>query len=356
MNEKRFAELTEKYFNGSLSENEKELFDLIINSNEEYRMMFKEYQTMFDTFSHLKIKARIQKAIAGENKKISTITNKTAPSFFANFSKQLSHYSAAAVVSLLVVVGTMFVTGYFTIKKDQVSSYTQLKNNLIDISKLQTSIINRLPSGTSKIDNYASGTCFPVSTNGYFITSLHLVRNCDNAFISNNEDSTRFSARVILKDSLHDIAIIKVTDTLFEEFKSIPFAIANNEVSIGEYVFTLGFSKNDIVFNDGTVSSATGYLEDTTAYQVSIPANPGNSGGPILNSKGEVVGILLAKNIDIDNATFALKSSFIFDLFENLKSDTLEAPVIFKKQSVKSRDKVQMLKQLQPFIYKLEAY
>ena len=356
MNEKRFSELAEKYFDGSLSQNERELFDLIVSSNDEYRALFAQYQELFDTFTHIRIKNSIGNVLNETNSQRKSIESKPRSNQFLLIYRQISQYSAAAVIALLVVVGTLYITGYFSIKKEQVSSYTQLKNNLIDISKLQTSIINSFNNGTRKIENYASGTCFPVSTNGYFVTSLHLVRNFENAYVSSAKDTTRFSARIILKDSLHDIAIIKVVDTLFQSFKSVPFIIKHADINIGEYVFTLGYSKNDVVFNDGTVSSSTGYMDDSTAYQLSIPANPGNSGGPILNNKGEVVGILLAKNLNSDNATYALKSNYIYDLVQNLTSDTLEAPVVVKKQQVRSSDKVQMIKQIQPFIFKLEVY
>jgi serine protease Do len=348
MDELKIAELADKYFNGNLSQTEKELFILLVNSNEKYKQQFEQYKSLNDTFSHIALKKDISEILFGNKKSVDLKPRKQYVQF-ANYKT----YAAAAVISLLVVMGTLLTTGYFKMNQEKVNSYTLLKNSLINISKRQVDLINSM-APERKQENYASGTCFPVGLNGYFITSLHLVKSSENAFLSRTGDTTKFSASVILKDSIHDIAILKISDTTFVGFKSLPFTFYNKEINIGEYVYTLGYSKNDIVFNDGSISSNTGYQEDTTAYQLSIPANPGNSGGPIVNSNGEIIGILLAKNPNVDNATFALKSIYINNLVQELYNDTLYDVVVPKKASIRIIDKG--IKQIQPYIYKVEVY
>jgi serine protease Do len=349
--EYKIAELTEKYLNGGLSDTEKELFLLMVNSNEDYKLQFDQYKTIQDTFRHIALKNEISEIIFQTGK-----IKKKKPSWYSGVvMNRVKMYAAAAAISALVVLGTLFSTGYFSIKKDQSSSYTLLKNTLINITKRQASFINANNENKEPI-SYASGTCFPISLNGYFITSLHLVKNASNVYLSSSDDTTRFISDVVMKDSIHDIAIVRISDSSFTSFKNLPFTINDKQYEIGEYVYTLGYSKDGIVFNEGSISSVTGYLEDSTAYQLSIPANPGNSGGPIISSGGEILGILLAKNPGFDDATFALKSYYIRNLVDSLKGDPDYELIIPKQSTFKTKDKVQFIKQIKPFIYRIEVY
>ena len=74
----------------------------------------------------------------------------------------------------------------------------------------------------------------------------------------------------------------------------------------------------------GTLSARTGYDGDTASCQITVSANPGNSGGPVLNEKGEVIGILSTKQMTADGEVFALKSKNIFAALDSLKRDTTE--------------------------------
>jgi len=349
--EVKIAELTEKYLNGSLTDTEKELFLLMVNSNETYKLHFEQYKTLYNTFRHITLKNEISDIIFNNGSSVRT----KRPRYSDIFLNYFKYSAVAAAISFLVVIGTLAGTGFFSLNQAPSDSYTLLKNTLINISKRQA-IINSTQSDNNSIENYASGTCFPISTNGYFITSLHLVKNSGTAFLSRSGDTLKYTADVILKDLLHDIAIIKISDTSFTHFKTLPFSIEAKQYEIGEYVYTLGFSKNDIVFNDGSISSVTGYLEDSTSYQLSIPANPGNSGGPIISSNGEILGILLAKNPGIDNATFALKSCYVRNLIDSLVNDTTYNVIFPPKQQIKYSNKVQFIKQMQPYIYRIEVY
>lgn len=350
IHETKIAELTEKYLNGTLSETEKEMFLLLVHSNDTYKLQFDQYQTLYRTFNQMDLKNQVANILFGKGKSIRSPKIKNRSPFLS----YLKYSGVAAAVSALIIIGTLALTGLFQSKQSQNDSYTLLKNTLINISKRQNQ--TKVNSHVAPAENYASGTCFPISTNGYFITSLHLVKSSGNLILSNPSDTMRYQAEVVMKDSLHDIAIIKITDTTFVAFKKLPYSINDRQYGLGEYVYTLGYSKNDVVFNDGSISSTTGYHEDSTSYQLSIPANPGNSGGPIISSDGEILGILLAKNSGVDNATFAVKSFYIRNLIDSISQLPDHTLVIPSKSSVKNQNKVQFIKQLQPFIYKIEVY
>src|SRR5437764_704090 len=76
-----------------------------------------------------------------------------------------------------------------------------------------------------------------------------------------------------------DLAILKVIDTSFKKINSLPYYIPRTTSELGEQIFTLGYPKEEVVYGEGYISAKSGYSGDTTAYQISISVNPGNSGG-----------------------------------------------------------------------------
>ena len=92
---------------------------------------------------------------------------------------------------------------------------------------------------------------------------------------------------------------------------------------MGEQIFTLGYPRNDIVYGEGYLCARTGYNSDSLTYQVQISANPGNSGGPVFNNNGEVIGILSTRQAQVEGVAFAVKSKNIFRMVDELQnSDT----------------------------------
>ena len=79
---------------------------------------------------------------------------------------------------------------------------------------------------------------------------------------------------------------------------------------------------DEIKFTDGRISSKTGYMGDLSTYQISAPIQPGNSGGPMFNEHGDIVGITssgLNKQV-ADNVNYAIKSSYLINLIESALS------------------------------------
>lgn len=184
----------------------------------------------------------------------------------------------------------------------------------------------------------ASGTCFAISSDGLFATNFHVIENREKIRITIKEglELKNYTAKVLIKDESNDIAIIKIDDPTFKKLKAIPYGLGTNQ-NIGEKVFTIGYPLIDIMgasikFNEGSISSITGIRDDVRFYQISTPIQPGNSGGPLFNSKGELIGITTAKlnsdavGTDIQNVNYAIKSNYLSNLIGMLpnKPDIVE--------------------------------
>ena len=141
-------------------------------------------------------------------------------------------------------------------------------------------------------DAGGSGTCFAVGPSGLVLTARHVVADA-------REIDVRFAggdarpARVEASDEASDLALLRVASTA-PEYLSLS---APGSVRLGEPVFTIGFPAVDVLgdepkYNDGTVSALSASGPGPPTLQLSIPVQPGSSGGPVVNDRGEVVGIV----------------------------------------------------------------
>jgi S1-C subfamily serine protease len=183
---------------------------------------------------------------------------------------------------------------------------------------------------TPKANEKSSGTCFAISKDGYFLTNFHVIENGGAVSISlkYNLEVKEFKANVVLKDEINDIAVLKITDKDFIFYENIPYRLTENS-KIGENIFTLGYPISSIMgenlkYTDGSISALSGIKDDIRYYQISAPIQPGNSGGPLFNKKGDVIGITTAKlnsqavGVEIQNVNYAIKASYINNVLKML--------------------------------------
>jgi S1-C subfamily serine protease len=136
------------------------------------------------------------------------------------------------------------------------------------------------------------GTAWPISK-GYVVTNNHVIAgSADVVLMSSSGEKTR--AWPVLRDELTDIALLEVEDPA-----ALPPALplAGSRAGLGASVFTLGFPRIDVLgatpkLSNGVISGTTGLRDDPTGYQTTVAIQPGNSGGPLFNMRGEVVGVV----------------------------------------------------------------
>ena len=84
----------------------------------------------------------------------------------------------------------------------------------------------------------------------------------------------------------------------------------------------LGYPRDEIVYGEGYLSAKTGYRGDSLTCQIAVAANPGNSGGPVLDKNGEVIGVLSNRQEHVQGAVFAIRSKNIYLALDEMKKDS----------------------------------
>lgn len=199
------------------------------------------------------------------------------------------------------------------------------------------------------------GTGFMIDPKGMMITNAHIVKDSRNIRVVNNK-GIEFNAFVVKLDVTRDVAIIKIDDNRFKAYPSLPYGIRKNVSDLAEPIFTLGFPRNEIVYGEGYLSSRTGYDGDTLSCQITVPANPGNSGGPIFNQEGEVIGILSSKQRQLEGAVFAIQSKYIYQAIEQVKQNNIYQNVrLSPRSSIAGLSKKDQVRKIEEFVFMVKG-
>jgi S1-C subfamily serine protease len=231
-------------------------------------------------------------------------------------------------------------------------------NALKNQNKQQNKEINHIKQNigaTPTITYTTGGTGFLIDPNGYLITNAHVIENARNIAVQ-NASGKDLKVKVVYTDASRDLAILKIVDTAFTPMNSLPYAIRRSTGDIAEPVFTLGYPRNEIVYGDGYLAAKTGYDGDTVTCQIAVAANPGNSGGPIINRNGEVIGVLSTKQLTAEGVVFAIKSKYIHQALASLQEDTAYRKVkLPASSSIKGLERTQQVKKISDYIFMVKV-
>jgi hypothetical protein len=173
--------------------------------------------------------------------------------------------------------------------------------------------VNKTPK---KSRGYSSGTGFYVNKKGLMITNNHVVKSCNKIKVDGS------SAVVKSFDTTNDLALLKVDSSS----SSVPDFRAGRDIRLGDGVTVAGYPLRSVLGSGlnvvtGTVASLSGVKNNSSRLQITAPINSGNSGGPLFDSSGRVVGIIVSKinntkarkvlGEEIQGANFAIKGSVV---------------------------------------------
>lgn len=189
-------------------------------------------------------------------------------------------------------------------------------------------------SSTAKPELKATGSGVIVSANGVILTAAHVVAGADLVRVAIG--GKIFPAKVLAIDSQNDLAILQCKGN----FPAVPCS-STRSVKLGETVFTIGFPDFQIQgispkVTKGEINSLDGMRDDPRMWQISVPVQPGNSGGPLFDSAGNLIGIVESKLDAIkvahltgdvpQNVNYAVKIDYALPMLESAKLLTAVTP------------------------------
>jgi len=172
----------------------------------------------------------------------------------------------------------------------------------------------------------ATGTGFFITDDGYLISNFHVVKGATKVRLVTSIGL--INATVVQTDAANDLALLKTTG----RFSSLLIA-SSRSVKLGATVATVGFPNTGLQgfapkFAKGEIASLSGASDDARYFQISVPVQPGNSGGALVDERGNVVGVVSAKlNASAalatsgalpENVNYAVKSSFLLGFLESV--------------------------------------
>ena len=202
-----------------------------------------------------------------------------------------------------------------------------------------------------------SGTGFALN-GGYIATNYHVVENANSIYIQgvNGSFSVKYKATVVATDKNNDLALLQINDSRFNSFGKIPFKVKTSTSEVGEDVFVLGYPLtttmgDEIKLTTGVISSKSGFQGNVSLYQTSAPVQPGNSGGPLFDGYGNLIGVINAKHQGAENVGYAIKASYLRNLVESVSSST----ILPSNNLVANMDLTGQVKTIKDFVFMINC-
>ena len=182
----------------------------------------------------------------------------------------------------------------------------------------------RIPDrATTPAIEHAYGTAFFITSGGYMLTNHHVIEGADKITVTLN-DRTELDAVLIGSDERSDVAVLKVEGS---QFPALPIGDSNG-LKVGEPVLAIGSPFGfDYSASAGIVSAKSRSFSRETSVpfiQTDVALNPGNSGGPLFNQRGEVIGInsrIFSGTGGYMGLSFSIPIDAAMDIYEQLKTD-----------------------------------
>jgi S1-C subfamily serine protease len=188
-----------------------------------------------------------------------------------------------------------------------------------------------------QVKGRSQGSCFLVNKDGYLLTNYHVIKSARMIKVLGipGYPSIPIEAVVVGTDEKLDLALLRVPSKLIT-FSEPPYAfVPAKTVQQGESVVALGYPIRQVMgeevkVTNGIINAKSGYKGAISEFQFSAAVQPGNSGGPLLNGQGQVVGMVTAKlNPEVtESVGYAVKSDhlmFFLDQFEGVNYRRAEA-------------------------------
>jgi len=362
MQETAILEAIERYIRGEMLPEERVFFEQLRKTNPGVDQMVVEHTIFLNQINQYgetkELKSRLQEihaalAESGE------IDEKRPAMVITLWKKYKRVIGVAAGIAGITALSISSIISYFSPKVN--TSTIDLLNRRINAQEhILNNVKIRLDSNNAVVAEKSiftsSGTGFLIDPKGYLVTNAHVIKGDSRIEVQNTQGD--YKVRLVYINDTTDLAILKIEDSTFK-VSPLPYGISKTGMELGEEIFTLGYPRSEIVYGKGYLSAKTGYDGDTVTCQITVPANPGNSGGPVLNKDGDIVGIIQGIQHNAQGFVFAIRGKNIFQAVSAMKNDStllkndsalshIRLPLT---SSVKGLDREQQIRKIQDFIF-----
>jgi len=365
MNENQLLELVERYLRNEMNAEERNHFETLRQSNGEVDQLVVEHSFFLQQSENLANRNRFKSLLSSIH---TDLTNKgqihdkerhgqSKIVYLWQRYKRITAIAASIAIITTLTVSVLLSSLSPTVPKQQLQQLNRKINNLENKSLQQDREINNVKSkiDVAPVSYTTGGTSFLIDGKGLLVTNAHVVQNANNVAVSTK--GTDYIAKVVYTDNTRDLAFLQIIDENYKPVSHIPYSISQSSTDLAESIFTLGYPRNEVVYGQGYLSAKTGFNGDTLSCQIELAANRGNSGSPILNKHGDVIGVLNGRQTDAEGFTFAIHSKYILEALNDLKkSDTsfnkVKVPVA---SAIKGMDRVQQVKRVEECVFMVKV-
>lgn len=323
MNTNNVWELAEAYLAGNLTPAQEAELRTRKETDEAFATEFSDSINMINSLNNAGRQKRFREMLgdihttqAAKPKRIFNLP----PSFWRTSAVAATVALVTSLINYSIITGSnRNHTAEYSVISNQVKNIANDQKNLKKI--VQDSLINKKPIAPPS-DVRRTGTGVALTNDGYFVTAYHVINDGngegDSVYIQAN-DGVYYKAFVVNYSQESDLVILKVAKKNFQFTRGdVPYTFAAKKAVLGAEVFTVGYPKEDIVYSEGYVSGRKGYKGNDEQYTLELPAGHGQSGSPVIDARGNVLGILTAVGKPQESNTYAVCSDEVLALVEKM--------------------------------------
>ena len=355
-------ELAEAYIAGSLSEGDLSELNGRLASDAEFANEFTETANLLRSMEGNGKQRRFRSMLRDIHEK-QTVGKVIRKGF--NIVLPVHFWRTAAVAaSVAILTSTITIWSLKPSIQKSESQYNNISREVKDIKKAQAQQLatqNQLIQKVNKnipapppSDVKYTGTGFALTNDGYFVTAYHVVSDGDSVYIQNH-DGGYFKAFLVNFNADADVAILKVEKRNFHFGKGdVPYTFTSNKAGLGAPIYTLGYPKDDIAYNEGYISGKNGFQGNDQQYTLSLPAGHGQSGSPVIDAHGNVLGLLTAIGTQNEANTYAVSSKAVLELLHTIpNANSLHLP---RSNKLGGMNRENQIDKMQAYTFSVKVY
>jgi S1-C subfamily serine protease len=364
MDDIQLLDAVERYIRGEMRPDERLQFENLRKSNAEVDQLVVEHTLFLQQLNHFGERRELRSSLNDihtrltESGRIDSMKLKGRAKLVYLWKRYRRVAAIAASIAGITALGISALVWAFAPKNYSQTEVLDRKLQAVEKAQRDASAeVKELKSQLNRkpIEFKSGGTGFMIDGKGYIVTNAHIIRKSKNIVVINSKGS-EYRTKIVKLIPERDIAVLKIEDDQFKPVGVLPYAIRKSSTEVAEPIYTLGYPRNDVVYSEGYLSAKTGFNGDTLTCQLGMSANRGNSGGPVFNKYGEIIGVISARETEAAGVAFAIQSRFIFDAIDDLKKDTayrsLKLPVT---SSIKSMPRQEQVKKVLDYVYMVKA-